>query len=393
MCFAGCCAVVLFGFPHWSSSRSAILTFVDPLQAHRSAVDVALARLDLDWEAWPAFVTDPRLSAEDRLSAVLVLLAANHGDDRCGPVMVFIDIWDERLDWLGREREPWVSLARMRLAWTAPTAALALDGSIQGSYDDRRVALALKGAKQVCAAGHADTALLDALDRCQGYLASIGDEQNRIVELRNLLRRVVASATPPEILDLSLLVDGDAWAEPAREAARAHPSAEVAPLVRLLGDLGPRKPSQRWWKDAERALQPAGARRLLRRWLELAATTKVVPEWPGSQIGYCCGCLFVGTNIDTVRAAVLASSRLPEDGVPAEVLGTLARRGSEHNGMAGMPEALSLKVASAAVDALALRGGGADLLVLTALKDDLQRRDLLKRVTAALTEHGEDLTR
>ncbi|MFC7505469.1 hypothetical protein [Nocardioides sp. GCM10030258] len=317
---------------------------------------------------------------------MITLLATHEGDVRHGPTITLIDIADETLDWLGRKREPWARLARMRLAWTAPTAAIALVVATRGAYDDRRVALALRGAGQVCTAGWADSELLDALDRCARFMDSLGEEWTRVAELRNLARRVIASATPPEILDLSLLVDGDGWADQAREAARTHPAATVSPLVRLLGDLGPRKPSQRWWKDVENALRPVEARQLLLQWLELAAAAEAVPEWPGSRIGYCCGVLFVGTNVDLVRAAVLATSRLPEDASPAEALGTLARRGSAHNGMAGMPEALALKVASAAVDALSLRGSEADRLVLARLLTDLHRRDLVKRVAAALAD-------
>jgi hypothetical protein len=362
-----------------------MLSVVSRLEAHRAVVDDALMKLGLGWEAWPGIVTDPRLDADVRLFAVLVLLAVVEGDSKPGPVLVGIDPEDEGLDWLGRERRPWDRLSRLRLPWTAATAATALESvTHRGVYDDRRFAIALQGTGKVCAAGQADAVLMEALDECVSYLESVGDEQWRIKELRNLARRVATSATPPEILDLSLLVDGDAWAGPAREAAHAFPADEVTTLVRLLGELGPRKPTQRWFHQVDGALEPASARQLLRRWIDLAAGADIVPEWPGSRIGDCLGTLFVGTNTDLVRAAVWATSRVRSEVWPAEPLGVLARRGAAHNGAPGLPEALSLKVASAAIDALATRGGAADHLVLADLLDDLQRRDLVKTVAAAL---------
>ncbi len=348
-------------------------------------VDSALTGLGLDWGAWPSIVTDPRLDAQARLSAVLVLLALVEADATPGDILVIVDPEATGLDWMGRERLPWERLPQLRLPWTAATAATALEAVVhRGLYDDRRFAMALQGARRVCAAGQADVALTRSLDGCIAYLESVGDEQLRIKEMRHLARRVAASATPPEILDLSLVVDGDAWAGPAREAARVFPADEITTLVRLLGDLGPRKPTQRWFHDIDGALEPPSARQLLRRWTDLAAHTQIVPEWPGSRIGDCRGTLFVGTSTDIVRAAVWATSRLRDEVWPAELLGVLARRGSSHNGAPGLPEALALKVAFAAVDALAARGGTADRLVLSGLLDVLQRIDLVEKVVTAL---------
>lgn len=339
----------------------------------------------MGWEGWPAVAVDHRLAPEDRLSALLLLLAANESVGGHEVSVMWMDPADPGLDWLGRAREPWTTLARSRFPWTAPTATIALEAVTRGPYDDRRVALALRGAAQVCAAGLVDTALLQAIGAVIDHLDARGDHEWRIVELRNRARRVASSATPPDILDLSLLTDGDAWAGQARDAARSLPAADVAPLVRLLGDLGPRKPAQRWWRAVDEALEPTSARQVLRRWLELAATTAVVPEWPGSKVGHCAGVLFMGPNVDVVRAAALTTSRLPDESWPTDLLAVLVRRGSAHNGMAGIPDALALKVASAAVDAMLLRGTEADRAALAGLLTDLHRRDVVKRITAALS--------
>jgi hypothetical protein len=362
-----------------------ILGEVSGVEVHRDVVDRALTALGCGWDAWPDVAADPRLDPQTRLSALLVLL--EEAEDLHAPDVCTVVVGDEdgHLDWQGRPRQPWESLSRARLPWTAATATAAL-GSVtrSQSYDHRRVALVLRGAGEVCAAGHADAALLDALDECLTRLERETDEQWRIKEMRGLARRVVASATPADLLDLSLLVDGDAWGAPAREAARALPADGIAPLVRLLGDLGPRRPPQGWLREVERALEVTPARQLLRRWVELAAGTDIVPQSPGTSVEHVPGTLFVGTNADVVRAVVWATSVLPDAEWPAEQLGALARRGAAHNGLPGLPEALSLKVASAAVDVLVLRGGQRDRRVLAELLEDLQRRDLVKRIGAAL---------
>ncbi len=366
-----------------------IMVRMSGVEAHRAAVGRALDALGLDWAAWPDVIVDPRLGSEARLSAVLVLLATSATAGSDGPVIHVVGREDSTVDPMGRQRGPWEQLAHLRLPWTASTATTALEVVRTGSYDDRRVSLALRGAGQVCASGHADVALLDALSGFTGYLDRVGEEQYRIREARAQVRRVVASAVPPELLDLSLLVDGDTWAGPAREAARAEPAEAVAPLVRLLSGLGPRKPSARWCRDIDGALEPAPARRVLRRWIELAAEAEVVPEWPGSDLASCLGTLFVHTNTDVVRAAVWATARIADEVWPVGPLGILARRGAAHNGLPGFPEALSLKVATAAVDVLIARGGEAERQALGELLEDLQRRDLLKKIGKSLDRQSE----
>lgn len=61
-----------------------------------------------------------------------------------------------------------------------------------------------------------------------------------------------------------------------------------------------------------------------------------------------------------------------------------AARGEQHNGAAGLPEALALKVAAAAVDALVARGAPPDQIALTELLGVVQRKDLRKKVATAL---------
>jgi len=174
-------------------------------------------------------------------------------------------------------------------------------------------------------------------------------------------------------------------------AARALVASDIAPLVRQLGMLGARKPSQTWLRGAQETLRSPGAADLLRRWLELAAYTDVVP--PDDTVAFSGGMLFTRGNEELVRAAVIVARVLPAHGWVPVVLGVLARRGSATSGQPGMTAALALKVATSAVDTLAARNTAADRQVLEELLEDLSRRDLVKRVGAALGREAEADTR
>ena len=364
---------------------------VSDLAHHRLAVERGLAAAGLDWDAWPAAAATAPLDPATRLSALLLLIAPSQpalepaGEE--GYVVVFDLAVDHAID----------RVRRRRLPWTAATARLALQltrsrDAYDRDLDERRVAVALRAAELVCAAGDADLALLDELAETTRWLDGLDRELWRVPELQLYARRVAALAVPPELLDLSLLDDVDGWGPAARDAARALPAAEVAPLVRLLGELGPRRPTERWRRAVRSALEAEAARDLLRTWLRLAAETDLVRsrEAEGYQLFEVF--LFAPGNVDVARATVLATALLPsgpEDAADALVLGMLARRGAAGSGVPYMTEALALKVAVAAVDALAARGGPAEREVLGELLEDLGRRDLVKRVGALLGREEE----
>lgn len=344
-------------------------------------MDRALSEAGLGWDAWPEAAADPALDASVRLSALLLMLGLEapriqmQGDyqELADPTVGVID-----------------RLRRNKLPWDAASASTALRTvTALEDFDDRRVTVALRGAEQVCAAGLADTGLLDALRGLSERLGRFADHVWRVPETQELARRVLVAASPPDLLDLTLLREhADSWGGPAREAARQAPGDAVAPLVRLLGELGTRKPSRTWLAAVSSALTVEPASLLLRRWLELAADADVVPPRPDTTVATSGGMLFCRGNDDLVRAAVLASRLLDEPWVPG-VLGVLARRGAAASGAPGMTEALALKVAGAAVDSLAARGTPADRQVLEELLDDLGRRDLVRRVGAALGREEE----
>ena len=349
---------------------------MDDLERHRQVVDRALADAGLGWDAWPEAATDATLDASVRLSALLLMLGLTAPRiEMEGGYREFTDPTVEAIDRLRRNKLPWDAAT----ATTALRTVTALE-----DFDERRVTVALRGAEQVCAAGLADTALLDALLEVSEALGQLAEHVWRVPETQELARRVLVAASPPDLLDLTLLREhGDGWGGPAREVAREAPGEAVAPLVRLLGELGTRKPSGTWLAAVSSALTAEPAQDLLRRWLELAADADVVPLRPDTTVALSGGMLFCRGNDDLVRAAVLASRLIDEPWVPG-VLGVLARRGAATSGAPGMTEALALKVASAAVATLAARGTPGDRDVLEQLLEDLSRRDLVRRVGAAL---------
>lgn len=291
----------------------------------------------------------------------------------------------EGCDLVVRDRSEWLRLGRYRLPWTADRLAEALSVVLRFRYVEAyRVRPVLKGAAELCADGRATVPVVTRLEGLLDKLRIVAEEQWEAEELVPAVQRVLASVTPPELVDLSLLQDGDDWVVGARAAVRDVPPAEAAPIVRQLSQLAGRRPTAAWSRTTKEALTHSGAQRLLRRWLELGTSAQPVPEWPDSRIGWCRGVLFMGPNLELVRASVWATTLLPGEAWPAPLLASLAIRGAAHNGMPGMPEALALPVASAAVAALVARGGPGDLEVLGELASTLERRDLLKRIGRAL---------
>ena len=350
-----------------------IISVVRELAVHRDIVDRALGEAGSTWNDWPEVLSVAQFDERARLSGLLLLLTAPAPRELVAGDALALD---------RRVVETIERLRRRRLPWDRHSARLAIDLVVErGDFDPQRVAVALRGAEAVCSRGDADTALIDALRRCATWLDQPHDVRWQLPQMRLQVRRVLAASTPPIFLDLSLLAAGDAWAEPARRAARELPADEVAPLVRLLGELGSHVASRSWSRRVAEALQPVPARSLLKAWLQRAADVDAVPRDPAEGSGADAR-LLAPANEDLVRAAVLATTVLPDsDWVPA-TLGALAARGAATS----KGNALCLKVASAAVEALASRGQRADRVVLAQLFDDLSRRDLVKRIGAILGE-------
>lgn len=351
------------------------------LDAERDAVDRALARSGTGWDAWPDVAAEADWTPRERLAALLLLLSTpEHRLDLGDGYQVLPDPGDEVID----------RLRRRTLPWDAETARLGLEVVAERGFDDRRAGVVLRAAEKVGAAGGADLHLLDELRAFASWL-EVQPYRYGLAEARRAAARALAAAAPPDLLDLTLLADGDRWGPAARDVARGADPEAVAPLVRVLGELGGRAPSRRWLDRVAETLRDPRACRLLEDWLRLAAEAEAgevhdTDGWPRRA-------LFSPGNEDVVRAAVLAARHvdLAQGHWAPRLLGFLARRGAATP--PGSTQALALKVAGAAVDTLAARGGAADREVLAELFEDLTRRDLVRRVGAALaTATGQEST-
>lgn len=324
------------------------------------------------------------LDARSRLAALLVLLA----DTVAEPLQVI----DDRVS-AGAADDVIARLRRRRLPWDATAARVAIEAAWQGAgIHPARLAAAVDGAEAVCKAGRADAALVEALESLVAGLQEAPVDVWGVQEVLLRVRAVLRSTIPPGLLDLSALGDGDRWAEPAREVARALPADAIAPLVRLLSGLGPRRPAQSWWRAVEEALRPTPAAALVEGWLREAEVADTVPPDPRRLDAG--AMLFAPGAEDVVRATVLAARLLDEERVPAHRLGALVRRAAATtSGVPGMTASLALRVAGAGVESLAARGGPTDVAVLEELLEDLTRRDLVRKVGAALSREGEGQAR
>ncbi|RYU13427.1 hypothetical protein [Nocardioides iriomotensis] len=274
------------------------------------------------------------------------------------------------------ERQEIDRLRRFRLPWSAGTATTALDvARCRSDFNDLHVGIALGAAHRVCSAGEADAALVDALAATRDWLDTVAVHRWRVPDMQARVRRVLVAASPPALLDLSLVRDGDGWGARARDLARELPADAVAPVVRLVGDLGSKRPSKTWHAAMADAVHPEPARALVVGWLRRASDAdRALP-----------GRLFCPGNDDLVRASVFAAQHVDDDRLPF-LLGALARRGAATSGLPGATEALALKVATAAIDVLGARDASADRAELQALLEDLTRRDLVARVGLLLGE-------
>ncbi|MFJ3472548.1 DUF4304 domain-containing protein [Microbacterium maritypicum] len=326
-------------------------------------MEATLDRIGVGMNDWPERVDVATLSPRGQLVALLLVM----------------DVSPRRVNgWRFRSAEDDIVrfLPRKTLPWDSDTAVFALQAALKVDCMNYICGPALRGAEKAMADGYVDTALYEALDACAIHLAGL--MHGRIATRWNVdkdlktANRLLASFLPPGVLDLTAVHDGDEWAERARQLARAHPVDDVEPLIRHLAVLGHKTPSQTWQRQLQEVLRPDAARALVGEWVRAARETEVAED----------GHLYAPSNEDLVRAAVIAARSMDVTEVPAAVLGALVRQGAETRPPS--TESLALRVASAAVDTLAQRSADGDLAELEALLDDISRRDLLKRIGAAL---------
>lgn len=326
-------------------------------------MEATLSRAGVSMNAWPEDADVEELSPRGQLVALLLIM----------------DISPARVNgWPHGSVEDTIvsSLPRKSLPWDSDTAVFALQAALKVDCMNYICGPALRGAEKAMASGRFESALYEALDACATHLAGLmhgrfAPRWNVDKDLKTA-NRLLATFLPPGVLDLTAVHDGDEWAEPARRLARAHSADDVEPLVRHLTLLGHKAPSQTWQRQLREILRLETARALVKEWVSAAEATRVADD----------GHLYTPSNEDLVRAAVIAARWLPATEVSARQLGALVRQGAETRPPA--TESLALRVASAAVDTLAQRGTEADLAELERLVDSVSRRDLLKRIGAAL---------
>lgn len=248
--------------PSWeSNSLWGLGLGLDPeMREHYAAVWETLELRGLGAEAWPEALFAAHFDNRARLSALLLLLTTSTpGHEVEGGS--FIRFSDPNADLIAR-------LRRRLLPWDARTARTAVAAVAHCRPDDIRVDVALRAAERISQAGRADDGLLRALQDCRSRLAATDpDSGNHSPGVFRRVTRAIAAATPPDLLDLSPLQDGDAWVDQARDKACSHASEEVGPLVRALAQLGAGRASAAWLRAAEASLRPAAARQLLTSWL------------------------------------------------------------------------------------------------------------------------------
>ncbi|MFI8179231.1 DUF4132 domain-containing protein [Actinacidiphila glaucinigra] len=248
------------------------------------------------------------------------------------------------------------------------------------------------------------SAVLDAVDRLdtdgrravtphlrQAYrrlmAAEVGaDVRGRLGRrLRALLPDDAAAGMPDE------LIPGDAlWATALREHADTAPTPELADLVRHLASLSGPRPSQRWRRTCLALSDAASARgttaEMLRALAEdapLCSRTDGAPTpWHGDgfHLHY-----VVGQNDGDLARGVVWAASLTAGPATAGHLTALALR----TGGPGSDVIEDLKLAGAAINALAGIDDPAALEALWRLKTKLKHRALLKQLATALATAAE----
>lgn len=199
--------------------------------------------------------------------------------------------------------------------------------------------------------------------------------------LRTLLADDDAARVPDE------LIPADApWAAALRDRADTAPTPELAGLVRHLVNLSGPRPSQRWRRTCLELSDAAAARgtalEMLRALAEDAPLCSRTNEAPAAWHGDAFHLHYVvGQNDgDLARGAVWAAS-LTAGAAAVGHLTTLALR----TGGPGSDVMEDLKLAGAAINALAGTDDPAALEALWRLRTKLRHRALLKQLGTALT--------
>ncbi|MGW5058558.1 DUF4132 domain-containing protein [Streptomyces sp. NPDC004096] len=202
--------------------------------------------------------------------------------------------------------------------------------------------------------------------------------------LAQRLRALLASVDEAHIPE-GLIPAGAPWAAPLRDRAKTSPTSETADFVRHLASLQGPRPAQRWRRTCRELADAASARDLVADVLRaLAEDDPLCSTGSGAHTawlpgGYHHHYVVHQNDADLARGIVWAAALT---GGPAAVrhLGALALRTGGHG--TGVIE--DLKLAGAAINALAETADAASLEALWRLQSRIRHRALRKQLDTAL---------
>ncbi len=233
------------------------------------------------------------------------------------------------------------------------TSTLKRDHVFEQSFET--VSFAVSAATQLLRGPTDSGPLLGALDRSGLAIDALElPPTSEAGELRRRIQALLAANVPGGLLDLSVLDSRDAWAKEAEEVLRRHSESwdGVQRLVALFAHASGARPTAAWRREATAAAEHCESfgtlvEELLEPLLRIDLSTSGIPRPPGW--------LLAPGNEVIAKGAIWATTEIDEPWV-VPLLGRLALRGAAPAPHAGVTTALSHKVASAAIEALAARG-------------------------------------
>lgn len=283
------------------------------------------------------------------------------------------------------------ALRRRNLPWTPDDAGLALRAAMAG-FDQTALMFALGVAKRCLEAAPGDSRVYAALTEVDRGLTEVPHHVYQVPELRRRTRALLATQAPGGLLDTSPLETTDGWGASAREAFAdaVERRPELVELLGLLAEARTARPSRTWRRRVEGLVAGSAdaadlVHRLLAPVVDLAMTP-VRATGPHDHDWEADTWLVTPANAVILRGCALATAYVDDGWVP-DLLGLLVLRGAASHPQRFVTLALCAPLASGAVDSLGLRhqaGEAAATTQLRLLADEVTRRDVLKRVHAAL---------
>ena len=288
------------------------------------------------------------------------------------------------------------ALRARRLPWTPGDVALLLRASVAG-FDQTAVMYALGVAKRFLQDRPGEPFVYDALVDVERALVETPVHVYQVPELRQRTRTLLAAQAPGQLLDLSTIAVVDGWGTGARMAFEAAVAEEpaLAALLPRLGEVRTVRPTATWTRAVEILVSgSAVAATLLHDLLTPVPTLDLTPTrtvGPHDDLDWSASTWLVTPgNAVLLRGAALATAYV-DDPVLVErfvpLLGLLVLRGAARHPQRFVTVAQCAPLASGALEALVSRHATGDRRAteqLRLLGEDLTRRDLLKRLHAAL---------